>query len=371
MKNKFINRGFTLVELLVVIAIIGVLIGMLLPAVQQVREAARRTECLNNLRQIGLASLNYESTHGHMPTAGTVINTWASTSDELWGGGGKAPNSHENWSHFWQILPFIEQGNVVPIRAQAAAFQNGLSIWSSPQNMAGLGYSIPFYSCPSRGQRSHISIADAQEALVCDYAAYSGSVDYYNDAGVPVGAGIEELRTFQWDPDNATTNSDEQRLINVGIIAKSGHGNVAAGTFSKYGFVDFGSMRDGSSNTIMYGEKSKSSKSYTTVVDEELWTMNFEHFGFWTGPGWPNSRTFTEAGIVSDNSESYPGFEVGDWGPGNEYRVERSFGSPHPGTCNFVFGDGSTHGISNNADWRVLNSIGMRADGNPVNPFEL
>ena len=70
---KSSKKGFTLVELLVVIAIIGILIGMLLPAVQQVREAARRTECMNNLRQVALASLNFESAHMHMPTAGTCL----------------------------------------------------------------------------------------------------------------------------------------------------------------------------------------------------------------------------------------------------------------------------------------------------------
>ena len=77
------------------------------------------------------------------------------------------------------------------------------------------------------------------------------------------------------------------------------------------------------------------------------------------------------AGIVADNSESYPGFGTGNWGPGNDYRWEESFGSAHPGTTNFALGDGSSHAITNSAAWRVLNTIGIRNDGTTVNINEL
>ena len=366
---KFSKKGFTLVELLVVIAIIGILIGMLLPAVQQVREAARRTQCLNNMRQIGLAAINFESAHMHLPTAGTSINSWAATADDNWGGGGRSPNSRENWSHFWQILPMIEQNNLVPFRAQSAAFQNGFSIWQTPHDFFGIGIRIPAYTCPSRGERSHISISDAQEALVADYAGYSGSLDFFEDAGITPSARFAELGTFEWDPFTPSF-SDEQTLVNSGIIGKGGHGIEDDGSFGNWGTIGFGSISDGSSNTIMFGEKSKHAASYTTVVDAQLWVMDFEHFGFWIGPGWPNMRTFTEAGIVSDSDVNYVGFATGDFGAG-QYRFERSFGSAHPGTCNFVLGDGSTHAISNSANWRVLNQVGMRADGSVVNPTDL
>lgn len=361
-----IRQGFTLVELLVVIAIIGILIGMLLPAVQQVREAARRTECLNGLRQTALASLNFESAHMHMPTAGTCINSWASTEDNLWGGGGKAPNSRENWGHFWQILPQIEQGNLVPIRA---AWQGWQARQGEIRNMHGLGYSIPVYSCPSRGDRSHISVADAHDQLVSDYAGYNGSPDYYEDNGGTVSARFRELGTFEWDP-TRDSYADEQNLTSVGIIAKGGHGDVAAGTFNRWPTISFGQISDGSSNTIMYGEKSASSRNYTTIVDGPLWTMGWEHFGFWIGPGTPNMRTFTRAGIIPDNSNAYEGWSEADFGTGI-YRVEASFGSAHPGSTNFALGDGSTHAISNDANWRTLNELGMRNDGTVVNALDL
>ena len=100
-KNR---RGFTLVELLVVIAIIGILIGMLLPAVQQVREAARRTECTNNLRQLGLAAINFESAHMHFPTAGDCSDSYHDDRQFTM----PLPFiDFENAGWMFQILPFI------------------------------------------------------------------------------------------------------------------------------------------------------------------------------------------------------------------------------------------------------------------------
>ncbi len=366
---KSLKKGFTLVELLVVIAIIGILIGMLLPAVQQVREAARRTQCMNNMRQIALASMNFESAHMHLPTAGTAINAWATTPTSLWGGGGRAPNSRENWSQFWQILPFIEANNVVPIRA---AWTGWAAALGDIRDMNGLGYAIPAYGCPSRGGRSHISIADAHDQVVSDYAGYMGSFDFYEDTGVTIPSGLVD-ESFNWDP-NTPEYPGEQTLLNVGIIAKGGHGDVAADPsaanfFTKWPYVGFGQIADGSSNTFMYGEKSKSAANYTTIVDGPLWTMDFEHFGFWIAAGWPNMRTFSRAGIIPDNSVVYEGYATGDWGAGT-YRFERSFGTPHPGTCNFALGDGSVHAISNDTQFIVLNQVGMRADGSAVNPTD-
>ena len=378
LQNK---RGFTLVELLVVIAIIGILIGMLLPAVQQVREAARRTECLNYLRQVGLASLNFESAHMHMPTAGTTLNSWAATSGpngDLWGGGdGRAPGE-ENWSQFWQILPFIEQNNILPIRQNFIGFtgQTGLG---DVRDMAGQGLTIPSYTCPSRGPRSNLSITDNLETILCDFAGYHGSIPWLDDqaggSNALIGGSLRGSTggTFEWDPD-APSPPGERELLNSGIIVKAGHGrqdpNGSGNPYRDYLTVTFGNMQDGSSNTIMYGEQSVFVQEYSPVINAEQWQLAHAHFGFWVASGWPNMRTFNRAGIIPDNATDYEDFEIDEAG-GIDYRAEKSFGSAHPGTCNFVLGDGSTHSVSQTTSVTILNQLGMRNDGSTVDVTDL
>lgn len=144
------RRAFTLVELLVVIAIIGILIAMLLPAVQMVREAARRTACLNNMRQIGLALLNYESAQMRFPPG--VVDDDDDLTDAL----------HSGWVF---ALPYLEQKNVFD---RYDMNQD----WKSASNLAVANIEIPVFNCPSNGDP--ITLKGGIEGTTIDYALCKG-----------------------------------------------------------------------------------------------------------------------------------------------------------------------------------------------------
>ena len=139
MKNRT-RDGFTLVELLVVIAIIGILIGMLLPAVQMVREAARRTECLNNMRQLGLSLHNYESAHKAFPPSRLVPDDNDLPSDISNSG---ADTAFQSWTTL--ILPFIEQGNLADTYDYRQPWFDNVN----SDNYTAIAYQLALFKCPS------------------------------------------------------------------------------------------------------------------------------------------------------------------------------------------------------------------------------
>ena len=157
MKTQYSSRqGFTLVELLVVIAIIGILIGMLLPAVQSVREAARRITCSNNMRQTSLALFNYESAHGEFPSAGQAKRggTGSNSGQNVFFTDRQVIESFGNAAPSVQmyILPFIEQNNVFDLVNLRFRYDVDPSTADAPTNQAGAKQHIPIYVCPSTGR---------------------------------------------------------------------------------------------------------------------------------------------------------------------------------------------------------------------------
>ena len=313
------NRGFTLVELLVVIAIIGILIGMLLPAVQQVREAARRVSCLNNIRQVSLACHNYESAHGRFPPAlqMTYLPSNPGTKEYVF------------QSFHSYILPFIEQNNLYKI-ADFKFYQSG---YASMPGKLDLSYNrVDSFLCPSADSvnPSHNNGLSGGEVFTTHYYGING----------PIG----EIP--------GTTNQYK--------FKNTGHGGIAAqGIFwteGQYGFDGrksrgFRGMTDGSSNTMAIGELSFTDRP-------ELWNSQ------WAGPYRPWSRGGTWSYSSGTRNIKYP-INAYDFNTQSTKFNNQNMGSNHPGGCNFAFADGSSKFIPETIDFSIYLSLAS-ADGGEV-----
>ena len=356
------RKGFTLVELLVVIAIIGILIGMLLPAVQQVREAARRTQCLNNMRQVALASLNFESANMHLPTSGLTPDAFGTSPDgQQYNGNSRTPFARENLSWAYQVLPLIEAGNLQAIRQTSSRGVYGLRDY---------GEAIPFYTCPSRGERFNVDLTNVVQFTVTDYAGFFADKGYLQDRGLPTNSAAFD---YEFSPRNAAP-SGEAETTWVGIIASGGHvelGKASGGkpwTLTKYPLISFGSIQDGSSNTMMFGEKSASSSNYTTAANAPG-DIYWENQGM-IHNGWPTMRgtAFFDDGFLPDNQQTNIRSKEVD---GTSYRQNEGFGSAHSGSVNVVLGDGSTHSVSQDLQLDLIYQLGHRSDGSVINAKDL
>ena len=354
---KLNKKGFTLVELLVVIAIIGILIGMLLPAVQQVREAARRTECLNNLRQLGLATLNYESSFMRFPPATQRNHSTTAFSR------GPAPRRRPNasdpndarkygWGMF--ILPQIEQ-NALENQLKEAT-NNWDNNWEFAVGTDGgvlASNVIPFYTCPSDSSpdgdfnRYYTTSLSPDGSLFAksNYIACAGSAgDTYNENNNSAASGF-------W-----------------GILGEN----------SK---TSFAGIADGSSNTILYGERASRTEEQSGNTDSDL---KLNYGALWAGR--PNSNGSllgggdgSEYGIVGvagadEQAKALLGGSGSDsaarWSVNGTDTPKSIASSYHPGGANCVLADGSAHVLSDDLNISVLRNLAAMADGNVTSIFQ-
>jgi len=325
------RKGFTLIELLVVIAIIAVLIGLLLPAVQKVREAGTRISCANNLKQLGLAALNYHDEYGAFPPS-RELHSYASEAGELLSPSAEEPDSDEDAGSSFgpYLLPYIEQ--------RAVYDQWDLKYYSGANSGHGSGYGIPSnwqpfdatntpiktYYCPSRRGPGTLPL----------------TAKWSNGAGSTPGGAVGDYAC-----NLGTTGCDT--FTAAGALA---NGSFQIGVAGKG--VTINQIIDGTSNTLQFGDKHVPwGKFGQPPADYSMWDgLKLQGWGRGAGPNYPIAQSMTTP--VAADPAPLP------------------FGSYHPGVCQFVFVDGSVHVLSVNLDPIVLGHLAAINDGNAVGTYD-
>jgi prepilin-type N-terminal cleavage/methylation domain-containing protein/prepilin-type processing-associated H-X9-DG protein len=303
--------GFTLIELLVVIAIIAILIGLLLPAVQKVREAASRAQCQNNLKQLALGCHNFHDVYKILPSSGRQDSTGGRDPNNL-----LSPPPKQRWNWRYQILPFIEQDSVFKLTLDSQVRMTPVFI----------------YNCPSRRLPTIVGAT----IILTDYAGNAG---------------------VNWCPANKAE-------VWTGTIVPSMLNNL-----TPVKSVRISDVKDGTSNTLLLGEKFVTINHYKDALewgDNEPWA---------TGDSWTVTRhanqqprqdaiesDFTK-GMPPPNAKDNAGL-CGPWdtsAPGAGYYDY--WGSAHPGAFNAALADGSVRSISYSIPLPVLQALAGRADG--------
>jgi prepilin-type N-terminal cleavage/methylation domain-containing protein len=349
--NRRQIRGFTLVELLVVIAIIGVLVALLLPAIQAAREAARRSQCINNIRQLGTASHLYVDTYGFFPSGGWG-DWWVGCPDQ--GAGASQPGS---WAY--QLLPYIEES----ARAQMG---QGFKC-SDPGSRAAIGRMVAthvsLFYCPTRraaqpyphGSRDIRNYDPPPLAAKSDYAGCLGGEFAFVGLGTDVGPpSLAAADSYLWNYSGdrfLKTNKSRYPLFDgmTGVIFQRSE-------------IKISQITDGTTFTYLLGEKNVDANHYddgNTVNDDQsmyngydkdnlraafAWYPGFEHQGKPIRPPAPDT-----AGVL----------------------FEWNFGGPHPGGWVALFCDNSVRFLPYDINPDVHQNFGSRKDGNVINLGEL
>lgn len=337
-------QGFTLVELLVVIAIIGILVALLLPAIQAARESARRTHCIDNLKNLTLAMVNHESTSGKLPSSGWVGH-WTGDPDR--GTGAEQPG---NWAY--SVLPYIEEQSL---------YDKGQGL-KGPARFAQLqerdATPLPIMNCPSRRNGGPYSRPTGGNCLSGDG---TGRADYYPVTLVARG-------------DYATNVGDEHEFDQrCQAISPNQYNTTVPGfpphldTYSGISFcgtaVKLRQITDGLTKTIALGER-----WIPAAVYEANLTWVADDWGMLVGFQDDTVRSTYYDGRTPTHVPIHDSVDLSTI-PGGDNFARELFGSAHQGGCLFSMCDGSVSLVSFDIEPELFRQMGHRADGGNVKVY--
>ena len=345
--RNYPRRGFTLIELLVVIAIIAVLIALLLPAVQAAREAARRMQCVNNLKQLGLAVHNYESTNGALPPQMSLL--FASNGSIPW---------KSQWGVSARVMPYIEQSSLYA----AMNFTNKVS---DPTNSTAVAQSIKTFLCPSDpNPQPYVTTSTTGVVTAYGVSNYAWNVGtWYTFGGFSnrtpnAGAfGTNMSRTWASFTDG-TSNSLLAAEVKTYTPAYHDNGTtppapLAASTASTYPSI--ADVQACIANAAGSGGKLATAPPGTPGGGHTHWANGNSFYDGFTTALTPNARSPIAPGGPDGDLTTE---DEDDGGPTYSAVTPRSY---HSGGVNALFGDGSVHFIKNSISgttWRALGTVG-------------
>jgi len=349
--RKNVGRSaFTLIELLVVIAIIGILISLLLPAVQQVREAARRTQCANNQRQLGIATHNYLSTFGKFPP-GMEMSTYDS-------GSSTSPYTLRYYSYnvFQKLLDYLEQNNLSNNwnfgMSAADARSNTLDASGAMTEGAPSAVVINTYVCPSDVLQNN--------PVNLDYSNIGYSQGYHAISSYVAAAG-----TF-------STYFRSSNMQDNGMFFMTGPGSKPGSWLTN--LVENAkprsdmSVKDGMSNTLLFGERYHLDPIFDDVLHENSSTPKarfpLDHYGAWGWIGGGQGTNHIFGSTQQTLNYTCPPDTTDDY----DFKDARlsAFGSGHPSGANFCLADGSTRFVNDTIDFITYQALSTAQDGEIV-----